>query len=355
MKLLFLGDLHLGARNGNPNFLKMMDDYFKDELFPYIIENKIEVVIQLGDILDKRRNIDFTISNYLVNTFFKFFKNNHIQFYSTLGNHDVYYRQSIQLDGPSQFANDDDLIHIIKTPTIEIFDNTKIAMVPWICDENKEEITEWIGKNKNRNTILCGHFELAGFPIQKGYISDKGTIDTEKMKGYKCVLSGHYHSPSEKDKITYVGTPYELTWSDYGDDKKFLIYDTIEKEFIPVYTKKKMFHKILYTDDIMKNINYETYKKSYVKVILNDDYNEGKLNVFLSMLDEKSQPYSIQTIDTREQQETLIEEISKGDIDNPIEVMMNTITSKVEDEEMCNLVKNLTYEIYKTALDTINV
>ena len=351
MKILFLGDLHIGARNGNPNFLRMMDTYFKEELFPYIIDNDIKVVVQLGDILDKRRSIDFTISNYLVNTFFKFFVENDVHLYSTVGNHDVYYRQSIKLDGPSQFANDE-YIHIIKDCETFTFDAIKIAMTPWICDENKEEVTKWIVEHKNRNTILCGHFELAGFPIQKGYISDKGTIDTENMKGYKCVLSGHYHSPSDKDKIVYVGTPYELTWSDYGDEKKFLVYDTESKTFETVYTKKKMFHKIVYTDDILQTINYDNYKHSYVKVVLSNDYNEGKLNVFLSMLDEKAQPYGIQTIDIREQQETLMEEISADDVDNPIEIMMNTIESKVTDEDLCQLVKSLTYEIYQSAMDS---
>jgi hypothetical protein len=128
-----------------------------------------------------------------------------------------------------------------------------------------------------------------------------------------------------------------------------------EKVFETVYTKKKMFHKIVYKNDILQTINYDTYKNSYVKVVLTDDYNEGKLNVFLSMLDEKAHPYSIQTIDIREQKETLMEEISADDVDNPIEIMMNTITSKVDDEEMCQLVKNLTYEIYQSAMDSINV
>jgi hypothetical protein len=71
------------------------------------------------------------------------------------------------------------------------------------------------------------------------------------------------------------------------------------------------------------------------------------------MLDEKAHPYSIQTIDIREQQENLMEEISADDIDNPIEIMMNTIDSKVEDESLCQLVKELTYEIYQSAMDSL--
>lgn len=353
MKILFLGDLHLGARNGNPNFLRMMDEYFKEELFPYILDNEIEVVIQLGDILDKRRNIDFTISNYLVNTFFKFFVENKVYLYSTIGNHDVYYRQSIKLDGPSQFANTE-YVNIIKDCCILEYEDIKLALVPWICDENKHEVTEWIVNNGDTNTILCGHFELAGFPVQKGYIADKGTIETEKMDSYKSVISGHYHSPSEKKQICYIGTPYELTWSDYGDEKKVLVYDTESSMWETVLTKKKMFHKILYDDELVKDFKYDSYKQSYVKVIISSDYNEGKLNLFLSMLDEKSQPYGIQTIDMREKQELLSEEISSDDIDNPIEIMMNTIEAKIgADEEFCLLVKSITNEIYQLALDSI--
>lgn len=353
MKLLFLGDLHIGARNGNPNFLKMMDTYFKEELFPYILDNDISTVIQLGDILDKRRNVDFTISNYLINTFYRFFEDNKVHFYSMLGNHDVYYRQSIKLDGPSQLVKNDDYIHIIKECEEMTFDTVKIDFVPWICDENKEEVLNFIHEHKNKNTILCGHFELAGFPIQKGYISDKGSIDTSELYDYSCVLSGHYHSPSEKKNITYVGTPYELTWSDYGDEKKVLVFDTETKIFEPIYTKNKMYHKIIYDDNIFKTLNYEQYKNSYIKVVLSNDYNEGKLNLFLSMLDEKCQPYSIQTVDIREQQQNLMEEISADDVDNPIEIMINTIDTTVSDKDLCQLVKNLTYEIYQMAMDSV--
>ena len=61
MKILFLGDLHLGARNGNPNFLRMMDDYFKEELFPYILENGVEVVVD-GVTMTKHLNSYRTVS-----------------------------------------------------------------------------------------------------------------------------------------------------------------------------------------------------------------------------------------------------------------------------------------------------
>ena len=161
--------------------------------------------------LDKRRNIDFTISNYLVNTFFKFFTDNKVHLYSTLGNHDTYYRQSIQLDGPSQFASGD-YIHIVKDCRVVTFDKTKVALTPWICDENKEEVTNWIVENKNKNTILCGHFELAGFPTLgiHGEVKNMGNAIREFSSIYKIniqyLFAGHLHH----NKIEEVGVNQEV-------------------------------------------------------------------------------------------------------------------------------------------------
>ena len=57
--VVIIGDLHIGARNNSQLFLDYMKDYFYNELFPFIKENNVKNVIQLGDTLDKRKNIDF--------------------------------------------------------------------------------------------------------------------------------------------------------------------------------------------------------------------------------------------------------------------------------------------------------
>lgn len=350
-KVLFLGDLHLGIRNGNNVFLNMMKKYFNEELFPYILKNNIKYVIQLGDILDKRKSIDFIISNYLTNTFFKFFEDNEIHFYSTVGNHDLYYRQSVELDGPSQFSNSK-YIHIIKTVTAINIYNKQFILCPWICEENKEQIIDDLQKIENtESSFLCGHFELSGFPIQRGFISDKGTLSKDLLSKYFKVISGHYHSPSSKDNISYIGTPYQLTWSDYGDRKKVIVYDFDESEFEEIYTKIELYHKIFYSDDI--KITYKDYDGCYVKVVLNSEYNEKKLNLFLSEFENSADLLSLQVINQLDDIST-IEDISISDIDNPIDIMINVINDRITDENIRTLTKNISYEIYKEAQSAIS-
>lgn len=350
-KVLFLGDLHLGIRNGSSIFLNMMKKYFNEELFPYILKNDIKYVIQLGDILDKRKSIDFIVSNYLTNAFFKFFETNKIHFYSTVGNHDLYYRQSVELDGPSQFSNNE-YIHIVKTVTnIKIHDKNFI-LCPWICEENKEQIINDLkGIKDTKNSFLCGHFELAGFPIQRGFISDKETLPKDILSNYFKVMSGHYHSPSSKDNVSYIGTPYQLTWSDYGDKKKVVVYDFDDKEFEEIYTELEIYHKIFYSDDI--KINYKDYNNCYVKIILNSDYTDNKLNVFLSEFENSANLLGLQVINQLDANDT-IEEISITDIDNPIDIMINVINDRISDENIKTLAKSLSYDIYKEAQSMIS-
>lgn len=343
MKVLFLGDLHLGARNGNIIILNMMDSFFKNELFPFILKNKIETVIQLGDILDKRKNIEFPISNYLLNTFFRFFEDNKINFISTIGNHDLYYRQNLDLDGPSQFADNFKYVEIVKTPRKYM----NIHLIPWICDANKDSVIEYIDLYQNTSDIICGHFELAGFPIHKNFLSTKGTVGEESLHGYKAVLSGHYHSPSAKGNIEYIGTPYQITWNDYGDIKKFLVYDTETNEFEVVKTNTKLFFKIYYSDDIQ--IDYSQYRKSYIKVILTSDYNAKKFEKFLDKLNKETDALSIQVIDNRNVHVQDSDDISAVEIDDPFHIMINYIDNDLEDKELAITVKELVSEIYQKA------
>ena len=347
MKFLILGDLHIGARNGNSNFLKMMDSFFHDELFPFILKNKIDHVIQLGDILDKRKGIDFTISKYLMDDFFSWFEFNRVYLYSLTGNHDMYYRQSLGVDGPSQFAEKFKYVKIIKKPLVD----KRIVYIPWVCDENKEAVEKFLKENKSPDKIVVGHFELAGFPIQKGFYADKGTLELKHLKGYHKVLSGHYHSPSEKGNIIYVGTPYELTWSDYGDNKRFFVYDNESKTLEEHPTKIKLYHKIFYQDGIV--VDKEQYRASYVSVVIEQDYDEKKLEKFLKELD-TVEPISVIVTDKRNRQQELTEEeISSADITNPMHIMLSQVDSVVENEELRSLVKSLTAEIYQKAQEAM--
>ena len=44
MKIAFLADTHFGARNDAPLFLDHFLDFFENQFFPYLEENKIDII-----------------------------------------------------------------------------------------------------------------------------------------------------------------------------------------------------------------------------------------------------------------------------------------------------------------------
>ena len=63
MKIAFLADTHFGARNDAPLFLDHFLDFFENQFFPYLEENKIDTIIHLGDLMDRRKFVNFHTLN----------------------------------------------------------------------------------------------------------------------------------------------------------------------------------------------------------------------------------------------------------------------------------------------------
>jgi len=145
-----------------------------------------------------------------------------------------------------------------------------------------------------------GHLELAGFEMYKGSVIDHG-MATDIFEKFDLVCSGHYHHKSNKGNVNYLGCPYEITWSDYGDQKGFHIFDTETRtlEFIPnPYT---MFNKVHY-DDSTNQIesvtieDLEKYRNTYIKVIVHTKNNPYWFDMFIDKL-EKVDPLGIQVVE----------------------------------------------------------
>ena len=56
------------------------------------------------------------------------------------------------------------------------------------------------------------------------------------LRGLTQVLSGHFHQKSEFANIRYLGSQMQFTWSDYGDNKYFHIFDTDTQEINTSFT-----------------------------------------------------------------------------------------------------------------------
>ena len=270
MKICILGDTHFGARGDSIIFHSFFEKFYDKILFPYLLENKINRIYQLGDLFDRRKFINYNSLYLCRKYFFDKLREHNIQFYTLLGNHDISYKNTLEVNSSQLLLNEYDNVTVFDKPVTQEVDGVPIDIVPWICDDNEQEIADFMKSTKSQ--ICFGHFEVIGFQSQKGIVSTTG-VDKNIFSKYDKVLSGHFHLKSDDGQIYYVGTPYEMMWSDYGDAKGFHIFDTKTREMEFVENPYRAFYKIKYDDsqtdfEYWKNYDFEDLKDCYVKIVV---------------------------------------------------------------------------------------
>jgi DNA repair exonuclease SbcCD nuclease subunit len=270
MKICILGDTHFGARGDSLDFHRYFEKFYDEVLFPYIKANDIEVIFQMGDLFDRRKYINFNSLHLCRQYFFDRCQILGVKVHTLLGNHDVAFKNTLEVNSTGLLLNEYENVEYYDDFQTVDFDGVSIDVMPWICDENEKEIFESIKKSKAQ--ICFGHFEIAGFEMDKGNVCDHG-LDKKALNKYDIVLSGHFHHKSSDGNITYVGTPYEMTWSDYNDPKGFHIFDTETRELEFVKNPYAMFNKVVYDDantdfEYWNNYDFSSLKDTYVKVVV---------------------------------------------------------------------------------------
>lgn len=301
-KIVVLGDLHIGARGGSIPVAEFQIKFFEDQLFPYLSKNNIKNVIQLGDVFDVRKNTSHIILDMWKRRVFDYMKAKKINFNCLVGNHDSGFKNTIEINSPNLFLNSYENVRVFSSPEDLKIDNFSILMVPWICQDNEAECLEAI-KTTN-STWVAGHFEFAGYQMHKGQEAHDG-MSISGFEKFSGVISGHYHTRN----LPYVGTPYEMSWIDYGDQKGFHVLDTDRDELAFISNKFCLFNKIVY-DDTDENLDYKEmdiskFVNSYVKVIVIKKQNLELFDFFIGRLS------GIQTLDLK-----IVEDISSLDSDS---------------------------------------
>jgi DNA repair exonuclease SbcCD nuclease subunit len=224
----------------------------------------------MGDLFDRRKFINFNSLYLSRKYFFEKCERLGIQLHTLIGNHDVAYKNTLEVNSPSLLLNEYSNIEIYEEFDTVEFDGVSIDVVPWICDDNVDDIFNRMKESKAQ--ICFGHFEIAGFEMDRGNVCESG-IDKQSLSKYDVVLTGHFHHKSTDGNITYVGTPYEMTWADWNDPKGFHIFDTETREMNFVKNTFSMFHKITYDDgkttfEDWKEYDFSKLKECYVKVVV---------------------------------------------------------------------------------------
>mgnify|MGYP001343683904 FL=1 len=298
MKIALLNDTHFGARNDNPAFVKYFNRFYDEIFFPYIIQNDIKTLIHLGDVVDRRKFINFNTAHNFQENFWKRLWDLKIDTHIILGNHDTYYKNTNKVN----------FTHLIKTfdgqnepwiyekPTTVNFDGLDVLLLPWICPETEEESIYEI--DNSHAEVAMGHLEIKGFEMHKGHFQDVG-LDMNQFKRFDKVLSGHYHRKSDNGTIYYLGTQYEITWSDYQCPKGFHIFDTDTRELTRIPNPLTMFEKIIYNDTKQSytNMDISKYKDKHLKVIVEEKTDTTQFGEFVDRLHNEINTYEVNVIE----------------------------------------------------------
>ena len=223
---------------------KFLDEVF----FPTIDDQGIDTVIHLGDLVDRRKYINYVTAKRLREDFLKPLQQRDIDTFIIAGNHDTYYKNTNGVNSLRELI--DGKFHNVTiydetAGDIILEDKTKLMLLPWICDENRQQSIDAIKNAKAQ--VAMGHLELAGFDLFRGHKNDHGD-DPSIFSRFDLVCSGHYHTRSNNGTVYYLGCPVQFTWTDYNDTKGFHIFDSATRELSFIPNNSSIFHKHFYSD-----------------------------------------------------------------------------------------------------------
>lgn len=247
-------DTHFGARGDSPVLYDLQEAFFRDCFWPAVdAEGDVTELLHLGDVTDRRRYILYQTATFAKRVFFEPARERGIHITWILGNHDLPFKQSTDLSSHETFKEYQN-VSVIAQPTVRQFHGTDVLLMPWLCEGTMANSVDAL-KNFRGRTV-AGHFELLGFEMYKGMPNTHDGLDpAEWFADMALVMSGHYHHRSTKDAIHYLGSPYDMVWSDADDSRGFHWWtpETHSVEFVE--SPHRLFSQWTY-DDLNRPATY---------------------------------------------------------------------------------------------------
>tara|TARA_B100000131_G_scaffold99998_1_gene97103 strand:+ start:833 stop:1864 length:1032 start_codon:yes stop_codon:yes gene_type:complete len=280
MKVLLITDQHFGVRNDNQHFINHYRKYYSKVVIPFIKAYGITEIIDLGDTFDKRKSVNFMSLEAAKEMWFDPLKEIGCKMTALVGNHDIYYKNTLRINAPNELLGDYD-IDVIDRPTTRNYDGTDVLFLPWICDENYEESLRSI--SESTAPVCMGHLELNGFEAHPGHVMHMG-MDINPFDKFDRVFSGHYHMKSTKKNISYLGNPYQLYWNDYGCKRGFHVFDTETLKTTFYRNPYSMFYKLYYDNGVRNEVHPSDLEGTFVKLIVEDKGDQTKFDYAVRQL-----------------------------------------------------------------------
>lgn len=335
-RVAIITDTHFGVRKGSQIFHDYFKDFFDRTFFHTLDSRSIDTVVHLGDCFDVRKGIDYWSLDWAKANFFDPLKERGIKLHLIVGNHDIFYKESLSINSPRLNLGEYDNVSVYDAPETVSIKGTNVFMVPWICTGNAERFTQEL--DATSASLCMGHLELAGFYANKDYQCQHGT-DAKIFSRFDKVFSGHFHKKNSSGNISYLGNPYQLYWNDEGETRGFHIFDMETQELEFIENPNTMFHKIYYNETKKKLFNSTKYKGSYVKLIVEGKSTPARLNRVVDSL------YDVNIHDLKiiENHDTYIDDDVEVEAEDTLTTLTNYVNALEDDINKENVI-----EIFKS-------
>ena len=298
MSVLVIGDPHFKVNN------TVDIDEMTIQLMTIIKEKKPDMVVVLGDILDRHENIHMTPLIKAVHLLRQI--QDLVPLYVIIGNHDrknnkVYLNEEHPFTALKYWNN----TTVVDTVKLVTFKNLKFTLVPYVAPGLFLEALNTVENWQDSVCIFC-HQEFKG--AQMGAFTSVEGDDWHINNPY--IISGHIHDYQKiQNNILYLGTPIQHSFGDSSNKKIALIqfdqsikhHDELRIEKIKLKLKlKRNIHlspdevdtyqlddsiqaKIIITGTLMetkllmKNANIEKWRKQGIKVVFKNKASDIQL------------------------------------------------------------------------------
>ena len=342
MKVAIITDTHYGARKGSKYLHDYFETFYENVFFPALEEHGVEAVIHMGDAFDSRKSIDYQSLEWSKRVVFDPLKKYDV--HMIIGNHDTYYKNTNEVNSPELLLQTYPNIKTYSQPTEVNVGGLDILFLPWINQGNEELSLNTIKKTSCR--CAMGHLELQGFRVNRQIIMEHG-LDSKLFEKFSHVFSGHYHTRSTDGRISYLGNPYEMYWTDVNDTRGFHIFDTETLTLTPINNPYKLFYNIYYEDTNYKLFNATEYENKIVKVIVRKKTNPKDFEKFIDKL------HTVGIQDLKIVENFDVHESEEFDIDEE-ESTISILNRYIEESEFefdKNVIKGIFQDLYRQACE----
>lgn len=345
-KIAFVTDTHHGVRNDNAQFYEYQGDFFANIFFPMIQQEGVEKIVHLGDVVDRRKYVNYLTAQHLRKQFIEPIQDMNIPLDIICGNHDTYFKNTNDVNAFNEILRGYDNINAYTSVAEVDLYGVKTLYIPWIVKDTFESTVEMI--KQSNATIALGHLEIAGFTMHAGHVMGQDGLNPSLFDKFDMTCSGHFHHRSRRGNIHYLGSPYEMSWSDYGNQKGFYIFDTEtrEMEFFPnPYT---MFHRVVFDGANEPEFDFTSINKKYIKFVVRGSTKQSTIDKYITKI-EKMDPYEIKIVDESVLFTDDTDDITAEELQDTLTIVakyVDTLDTAVDKEE----VKKKIFDLYRSAM-----